>query len=79
MTRYKSCTLTKFGGNYYNSLQPEKNYKQLELVFFEEKQYYIPKYYDSVLSKLYGDYMKLPPDEKRIGSHGIKCYEIKYN
>lgn len=37
---------------------------------FEGKQYYIPKEYDRMLNSIYGDYMKLPPIEKRV-NHSI--------
>ena len=35
-------------------------------VEFEGKLYMAPRDYDYVLSRLYGDYMKVPPPEKRI-------------
>ena len=31
----------------------------------------IPKNYDEVLTNSYGDYMQLPPEEKRLPTHGI--------
>ena len=31
----------------------------------------IPENYDSYLKALYGDYMKLPPEEKRVSQHDI--------
>lgn len=33
---------------------------------FENKEYYIPKGYDEILRNYYGDYLTLPPEEKRI-------------
>lgn len=41
------------------------------LMQFEDTELYMPKDYDSILKKMYGDYMKLPPVEKRK-SHGFK-------
>lgn len=40
------------------------------LVTFEDAQFIIPKEYDSYLTQLFGDYMQLPPIEKRTG-HNI--------
>lgn len=33
---------------------------------FEGKQFYAPRNYDAVLKQLYGDYMKLPPENERV-------------
>ena len=33
---------------------------------FEDREYYIPKEYDRVLTMLYGNYMQLPPVEARV-------------
>lgn len=42
---------------------------------FEGYQVRIPQNYDSLLRRQYGDYMKLPPEEKRIGHHFYKIYK----
>lgn len=42
---------------------------------FEEKMLMIPKDYDYILSKIYGNYMKLPPVEKRVPHHYYKAYK----
>jgi phosphorylcholine metabolism protein LicD len=36
---------------------------------FGEKTFSIPKNYDEILTEIYGDYMKLPPEEDRVYSH----------
>ena len=44
---------------------------------FEDCTLCIPKHYDEVLTKIYGDYMQLPPKEERRPSHestGIQIY-----
>lgn len=38
---------------------------------FEGKMYPIPKGYDAILTRLYGDYMELPPIEKQVNPHGL--------
>ena len=39
---------------------------------FEGDRYNAPSNYDNVLKTLYGDYMQLPPIEKRGNYHGIE-------
>ncbi|MBQ3764654.1 MAG: LicD family protein [Synergistaceae bacterium] len=41
---------------------------------FEGKKYKAPEGYDQWLTLLYGDYMKLPPAEKRVSTHFFKAY-----
>lgn len=40
---------------------------------FENTEFYAPKYYDKNLRKFYGEYMKLPPEEKR-NPHHVKAW-----
>lgn len=47
--------------------------KERILVPFEDHHFYIPKNYDGYLKTIYGDYMKLPPIEKRT-SHDLEVY-----
>lgn len=47
----------------------------LKYIKFENKEFPVPKNTDKYLKLLYGNYMELPPVEKRKG-HGI--YKIKY-
>lgn len=42
---------------------------------FEDTELKIPANYDKVLRQTYGDYMQLPPPEKRIGHHFYKIYK----
>lgn len=41
---------------------------------FEELNFKAIKAYDTYLSSIYGDYMKLPPEEKRVSHHTFKAY-----
>lgn len=43
-------------------------------ISFEGHDFKIIKDYDVWLKALYGDYMKLPPEEKRINHHSFKVY-----
>lgn len=44
---------------------------------FESGTFKIVKDYDKVLTRIYGDYMKLPPLESQVGNHSF--IELKYN
>lgn len=44
---------------------------------FENNMYPAPVGYDCYLKNLYGDYMKLPPVEKRMSHHVFEAYRIK--
>ncbi len=41
---------------------------------FEEYQFLIPENFDEWLTTIYGNYMQLPPIEKRVSNHGFKAY-----
>lgn len=41
---------------------------------FEEHEFCIPDDYDSILKKLYGDYMAPPPESEQIAHHFYKAY-----
>lgn len=42
---------------------------------FEDTYFKAPRQFDAVLKNTYGDYMQLPPEDKRESTHGI--IEIK--
>lgn len=41
---------------------------------FEGRRYRIPQGYDAWLKAFYGDYMQLPPEEKRVSHHSFEAY-----
>lgn len=41
---------------------------------FEKDKFMATAKHDEVLRILYGDYMQLPPENERVGKHGIKAY-----
>ncbi len=47
----------------------DKDWFGIKVVPFEDRKYIIPKEYDKVLTKLFGDYMTPPPESERVG-HG---------
>ncbi len=50
---------------YAKQCMPKEIYAEPVLLEFEGRQYYAPKEYTQYLTRLYGDYMQLPPPEKR--------------
>lgn len=55
-------------------IMSKKYYQEYELVDFEGRQFYAPKYHHEYLTTYFGDYMKLPPVEHRQTHHYYKAY-----
>lgn len=51
----------------------------LELVKFEDKEFYSSKYSDEMLKTSYGDYMQLPPAEERTWKHSPILIDFNHN
>lgn len=73
----KLCTINKDNNSKYvacflgiypfkKELMPRAEYLPMKEIVFENKKYSVLKNTDLYLSNLYGDYMKLPPKEKRV-------------
>lgn len=41
---------------------------------FEGRYFYAPSEIDKVLTRSFGDYMQLPPENERVYKHHLKCY-----
>lgn len=54
----------------------ENDFDEVIPVLFEDHFVMGPKDPDKVLTRLYGDYMKLPPERERISNHSFDCYYI---
>ncbi len=67
----------KYVTNMYSGYDYEREavpFQMLETVIphkFEQGEFCIPKDYDQFLRQCYGDYMQLPPEDQRVGSHEI--------
>lgn len=53
---------------------PKEWFSEFERIPFEDIEVNAPKEYDQILRFLYGDYMQLPPEEKRVPQHGFTAY-----
>ena len=63
------------GGSYRErEILPKQLYSEFVLLEFENKKYYVIKGYDEYLTSIFGDYMTLPPIEKRVSHHFFKAY-----
>ncbi len=59
------------GSNRINNIE---EYEPSVVLDFEDRKCKVPKDYDLILKKFYGDYMQLPPEEKRVSHHDYKAY-----
>ena len=50
---------------------PKYYFDELIETKFEDSKFFVSKYYDEVLTKIYGDYMTPPPVEKRVVKHYV--------
>lgn len=83
LTKLDYCN-SKYVGIVAWGARPQNPYKKVMekrwvdntiLVDFENYHFRISKYYDEMLSRYYGDYMQLPPEEERIPHHLYKAYK----
>ncbi len=58
------CSMAS-GYPYEKQCMPKEIYGEPVLLEFEGRKYYAPEHYEEWLTRLYGDYMQLPPPEKR--------------
>ena len=69
---------------YYSNYQPDFLYvtldkdwcDEVEDIDFEDTRLMIPKGWHQVLTLVYGEYMKLPPEEQRVPSHSSLEIEV---
>lgn len=57
----------------------EEMYNGYVLLEFEAIKLKAPVNYDKWLTQFYGDYMQLPPEEKRVSTHNYKLYDLEEN
>ena len=63
------------GGSYREKeILPQEVFTEYIDLPFEGKEFKAIAAYDTYLSSIYGDYMKLPPENKRIAHHTFKAF-----
>ena len=72
-SKYIGCFVWLTGGD--KDIFEREWFDEYEMCRFEHYSFRIPKQYDKVLRHTYGDYMKLPPEDERIGHHYYKSYK----
>ena len=55
---------------------PKSVFNDYTMLTFEGKEYRAPKGYDTYLRQKYGNYMQLPPEDKRVSTHDSQSYRI---
>ena len=79
MRKCASNQKCKWIANLYGAWGPKEitlsnNFSETLEMEFEGKLFFVPVGYDEYLKNVYGDYMKLPPQEKRITHHSYQVY-----
>ena len=59
---------------YPNTRMGRSSFNEYVRVPFEDHYFPVIKDYDTLLKLCYGDYMTLPPEEKRVAHHGFTAY-----
>ncbi len=75
---YKESALTinHSGAWGKNEIVPRILYDEVDYLEFEKIPVMVPKEYDKWLKNMYGDYMKLPPIEKRVTHHFTEIIDL---
>lgn len=65
-------------GSIYNSKDryDKEWFNSFKEMPFENCFFVVPNNYESVLTKLYGDYNQLPPVNLRVSNHNVKAYRL---
>lgn len=70
---FVGCYETYYGGK---AFWPKKYFESFVSAEFEGINVRMPAGYHEVLTTLYGDYMQLPPEEKRVSHHDIAFIDL---
>ena len=70
--RSKMVSVPTDGAHFFGELTQREKLCRRKKVVFEGRNMYLPFAYQSYLTRIYGDYMKLPPEEKRVRSQYLE-------
>lgn len=73
-SKYVATMVSGYG---IKELQLRSNFSDFVTILFEDREFQAIKEYDSYLKKVYGDYMTLPPEDKRHSPHTIEGIYLK--
>ena len=84
MTKYKirDCNgITELcsGPGYLKNWYPKSAFSKAEFVTFEDTKMPIPIGYDIYLKTAFGNYMEMPPEDKRIPSHDAEFVDLDHS
>ncbi|SFO26621.1 lipopolysaccharide cholinephosphotransferase [Pseudobutyrivibrio sp. UC1225] len=72
---YKSAYVgSTFGVRVEKEIIERWTFEKTMDMHFEDRVYQAPVGYDQYLKQMYGDYMQLPPEEKRVAPHEFDLY-----
>lgn len=66
--------VSTFGMKGEKEIIEQKYFSKAIKMKFVDREFMVPIGYDEYLTQMYGDYMKLPPEEQRISPHDIEAY-----
>lgn len=75
--KYTECDFvgpTTWQSDYHRDVMKKSYVEKTIFMEFEGEQFRVPKYYKEILKQKYGNYMELPPVEKRVATHDYKAY-----
>lgn len=79
-----NCRESEYWGFFYGrtkyktSILNKRIYGASLRVPFEDTELPVPEYYHEYLTRMFGDYMQLPPEEQRVGLHLLSVNFGKY-
>lgn len=68
--------IVQFGEGIIKECHNRSMFEESVLMDFEGFRFFVPLDWNTYLSKMYGDYMQLPPISERVSKHGTDFYEF---